>query len=498
MKYYTDEELNKLEKEQPVSSNVKYFSDADLDKLEMESKKVEKPETSIADKLGSFAYNAGQAAALGFADEAQGVKQAAERTSDNLLRKLFGSDLVDKFNKYLGTQEMTAPEGESLMESIKSGYKTGRDSARESEKLFKEKAPGYALAGSITGSLAPLGSSVLRAANPITYGLLTGSAGGLGRSSGESVTDLLQDTAKGAAIGGTVGVAAKYLPKLISSGAENLKTNLALKSLDVNKTGLKRLGENADEVAEYALRSGIIRPLQSADTKFAKLMELKDVAGSQLSKLRGKGESISIKDVMKAVNEKLKPLNLDSKYNIDTSKIKQAREAIQDIGQTFGREGGKISPTTNIKNIIDLKGKFGEASRKSLGEVNPSKDVLDVIRGGLRQAEISKLGSPEYLKALKDYSSNQTLQEIVKNLQANAGLNALGLTSIGAGAGAGIASGNPLLGLATAGLMSPAGRRAMSAIGAQTMDIGQKAGEAVNPAISRALQEIIHRRRGGL
>ena len=427
--YLTDEEIAKLEQD----SN-EYLSDADMAKLEaMSTPKYSTGEAALA------GFSKG--ATLGFNDEIVGGFDALKRGYDYLTGKTKDKGIIDA----LGT-----------------GYTTGRDAYRSYEDELQNQSPiafGSAnLASAVPSMFASAPASAVKAA--AAYGGLSG----FGQSEGEATTQL-KDAALGAAIGGGVAKGIEKAIPAIGKLAKNVKTTQGLKALGTSKADFSKL-EDADKLAELAYREGIIKP--GALSKGAgKVAELKKGATSVLDAQRvASTDKVPASEVLKELKKFAGDIDFSSK--LEKPLANQYKTVTSDILKKADKDG--LIP---IQDLIKYKTKLGELSRKSLGEVNPAKEVLDKSRKALREVEVKTLGTPEYLKSLDDYSKSQKLLSLIKKRDiSNKADNLLSPMRTAIGAGIGVAS-NPLAGVASILMSTPQGRQQIAAVlgsGANTTD----------------------------
>lgn len=420
-------------------------------------------------KTGAFLSNLGDTLSFGMSDEAEGLLGAASRGASYL-----AGDSQDK----------------GLLDSLKTGYTTSRDSARQLMKDYENQAGGYATAGKVAGVLSPLGFGAVRAANPILYGMGAGAAGGLGHSEGETVKEDLDNTLFGGVAGGAAGALFTKLPGAIANKSQDIKNWLALKAMGTSKGNLKKIGENADDVADVAMRAGVVNPFKLTGGKINALDEFKSATGNTIGKFRESqaDAKIPLDTVKKNLDKYIDEGLLTSKLEVDAPKLRQVQSSLKDVN-SLANKSGDIS----FNDLVKLKQKFGETSRKSFGEVNPSKDAVDKLRQGLRKTEMEAVNNPSYTAANKDYGNSKIVENLLKDLQSQSANNPLGILGTVGGVGTYGGTQDPSYTAAVAMLLSPTGRRALAAGGAQSIQLFQKIA-SINPIFARALQDKLARR----
>lgn len=216
----------------------------EVDPADFEEEAPPPREADLRDKALSFLTGLGRGATFGFADELAGAVAAPFRSV---------SDGV----------------------SIPEAYRAERDENRAVNRQLTERAPGYAMAGDVGGSIASplifgklaaagrLGAGAVRAAQaleaaPITSAALQGGLRGVGESESASeapapawLADVALEGLKGAAIGGgtakgiqLVGKGVSAVSGLAQNAADSVADGIALRAAGGERSSLKAMAKS--------------------------------------------------------------------------------------------------------------------------------------------------------------------------------------------------------------------------------------------------------------
>lgn len=229
---------------------------------------------------------------------------------------------------------------------------------------------------------------------------------------------------------------------------------------------MKRLGgEYGDDVAQLALDKGLINPLKSVDEKQALAKLLQQQTGDKISSVRESLPQFDKASVLDTIKSKM---DFNPDLGVNAARRSQLDTVAADLDKLSLE--GKI----NAKDLLDYKSALYELARKSNGEVNPVKDVLENARQGISKAEQSAANSAEYSADLGDYSKIKNIQNLLDNKASQAGNSMIGAGGMAGGIAGSIAGGAPggILGALAA---NPAMRAKIGEVGALAIDKGQKA-----------------------
>lgn len=408
----------------------------------------EKQKTSVIEAgLTGFA----KGATFGLNDEIQG-----------------GLGALNRVARYAVGNEPTAT---GYLDALKSGYTSSRDAQRYYQKQLENEHPIADFAGQISSAIPSL---FAKGAMSLGSMAAQGGLSGYGNSEKDNLSGQLQDTATGTAVGYGLGKAGE----LVGAGLgkvggllDNIKNKEALKALGAQKSQMKRLGgEYGDDVAQYAIDNGLINPLKNVSNKQEIASNLQSKIGDKISEIRSKLPDADTYNVKDAITNKM-DFNPDLGINADLTK--QLTTVSNDLDALA--KDGKI----NMKDLLDYKAQLFNLSRKSNGEINPAKDVLETARQGIGSYEQKLANSPGYSSDLKDYSKIKNIQNLLENKAAMASNSLLGMGGmIGGGAGitASTVTGDPKY-LALAALGSPAIRSRLG----ETAALGVNAVQKITP-----------------
>lgn len=324
----SDKTLKALRDGQPLDYSS--LSNDELQELNKHSKKPE--EVGPVSKTESFLRGAGQGASLGFADELTGALESL---------------VSDKT------------------------YKQARDESRANYKAAEEENPMTYLGGNIGGGLLTpipgigaakgVGQVALKAAQ-------LGAVGGLGASE-KDITDpaILEEMAKGAAIGGTLGGGAAAIGK----GVKALGGTTIGKAFQQGKEGNMLVGKEArqkigDELVDFAGKAG--EDIQSS---------LKGEAANKMSLLKQADESGQKIDV----DELLKKIYPEEAKNLPKSYTSEGDAARRKLAEPFGRAEGKPPVEDDLAKLMDDTYGGAKAAEVKPAEMTPTE--LDSFRRAL-------------------------------------------------------------------------------------------------------------------
>jgi len=406
---------------------------------------IEKPKTGILETLGMKAANG---ASFGNYDEVEGILGGVSRGAKNLF-----TDTGDK----------------SFIDAVKNGYQTDKNAARAYQHQMSKDNPVTSVVGELLPALPALGA---KGAISIGSMVKQGAVSGFGNSEEEDLLGMAKDTAIGGGISGALGGAAAGISKGVSklgSSLNELKNDLALKAVGGQKGNLKHVDRAfKNDMGQYALENGLVNPLQGTTAKQELAEQLGQGTGARLNEVRDSLPSFDKAAVLNTIKSKM---DFNPDLGINAARKSQLDTVLDDLEKRA--VNGKIP----AKDLLDYKSELFPLARKSNGEVNPVKDVLENARRGISAEEQALAGTAQYSRDLKDYAMVKHIQNLLDNKASQSGNSLLGMGGMiggAGGAGAAIATGNPEY--AALGLLgSPGARGKMGEIGAQVIHKSQKA-----------------------
>ncbi len=366
-----------------------------------------------------------------------------------------------------------------LLDAIKEGYSSTRDAERQKIGQGFNESPISSTVSQIAGSIPSM--AALPASLP-SY-LAQGAIAGFGGSTDRPV----QDTLTGGLVSGAAGKAGQMVGSGVTSVLDKIKIQEALKALGAQKTQLKGMPQQfKTDTAQYALDNGLINPLQGTATKQAANTSLNSATGQRLDAVRDTLPSVPKQDAINAVNSKI---NFNPDLEVNAPLTAQRDMILRDIGN-LGKTEGPLGPTEgkiNAKDLLDLKSAIFNMSRKSNGEINPAKDVLEQSRQGISSLEKKVANSGAYNKDLKDYAIGKKIENLLGNRASQEGNSMLGMGGLvgGGGAIAALASDRPELALLGA-LGLPAMRSKIGESAAKSIYTAQKLSKKLGVSTEQA------------
>lgn len=413
-----------------------------------------------------------------------------------------------------GTPVQEAPETPGLVEL----YREVRDRRKERDAAGAQQHPVAAGLGTTAGIglslLAPLpvakgGGAGATLGSRLGAGILTGAAyGGLdGLTNGDAdltrgdVGGALKDTAKGAALGGLLGLGGGLVTEGVRKAAPALR-QLAIKqgkrviqgNSDIAAATRKPL---SDEAVEEVLASGGIRPLSTTQKTYervAGLAEEQGAAYNQLVKeLEARGvhgpDARELADKMMARGAELEPRTLNEA--IPAEYLKRA-EQVAGKAQENGRLG--LSQAEDLKRSAQEMARYDRLTNSSTEEAK--QDVASMLRQSVEDAidEAAQTAGPGSEVERLGQQFVPTKQRLGRLLEARTFAekgaskaeqrSAVGLKDYLLGA----ASGGPATALGTALLSSVARNRAPSTISSGAYALAKALeGGGAHTGLARAL-----------
>jgi len=426
-----------------LASKPSFDPDAYLSQKEDKPSKKETPKTSTGEAV---AKGFADSATFGFGDEIEGAIGGASRG----IKYLAGNTKGDK----------------GFLDAVKTGYKSDRDATRAYDEQLRKDSPIASVGGGLLAAAPALGAKgAISIGNMVGQGALMGYGG----SDEEDLVGQAKDTAIGGGISGALGGAAAGISKgvgVIGNSLKDLKTELALKSLGAQKAQMKRLGgEYGDDVAQYAIDNGLINPFKSVSDKQSIAQVLQQKTGDTLQNTRANLPEFDKSSVLNSINSKM---NFNPELGVNAARKSQLDTVTADL------EKLAIEGKINAKELLDYKTNLYDLARKSNGEENPLKDVLENARRGISESEQSLANSGEYSGALKDYSKIKNIQMLLDNRASQSGNSLIGAGGMAGSVVGGVTGGTPgaLLG-AIAG--NPTMRSKAGEAAALGINAGQKA-----------------------
>lgn len=282
------------------------------------------------------------------------VRQLAQGASGGLSDELAGG--LEAAGRVVGLNGVGGPvkdisinkEGPTFsLDDIQKAYQTGRDHERTSLKNDLNENPITSSAANILGSVVSPINKITKGMSAAKAGLTLGGVYGFGNSEANNASDLVKDTATGAAMGGAVGktidVASPYIKNGFDSAGKALKSTA--EKLAVKATGAT--GKQSEKFAENAGRElldrGIVQFGDDAEKIASKsnlaIKNAENTIDSSLEALDNKGVTVSVDKIVKNLEDKIENLKKDPSQ---ASVVKKLQTMIDDIYET-GNSNVKIS-----------------------------------------------------------------------------------------------------------------------------------------------------------
>lgn len=393
--------------------------------------------TSEPSEINSLGRGLAQGASLGFADEITGGAEA-------LLNKVQGSD-----------------------ESLSDLYAKRRDESRAAYDRAKEANPKSFLTGEIGGGVGTAFIPGLGAANAAKIGTIAGKAAiqggiaGIGSSTADNAPEMLQDSVRGAALGGVAGAAGGALSKGVSYVAKNgvksatdavanklsdFAEMRAANALGATKRALNKQGlEKMKELGRSALDEGVVTPLATTDKMISRSQALRERGGKAMGEVYDAidNEGASTFNPLKVaskVDEKLSP---EFRTPINKGEVNQLENTLESILL----RGDKDIPLNKAQLLKEEIGKVAYPkgfTKDVTPKMQMARDAYSVIRESIDQSAedgSKKIGSENLLNTLqrgkKEYGLGKSFEDLLSNrVSSEEGNKLFGLTDTITGVGA--------------------------------------------------------------
>ena len=447
-----------------------------------------KPEDESSSEIESGIMHGLQGATGGFLDEIAGGVESAGRVAGV---KGLGGSFSD-----IGL----ADDGPTLdWEALRDAYKAARDKKRGVLRKQSDDNPEIATTSNIVGSMVSPLNKVTKGMSLAKAGATLGGLNAFGNSESEDLGGMIQDTATGALIGGTVGkavdVASPYVAKTANYVGEKLKPlaeKISARGLGAERGTIKKLGsEKTMEAGRYALDNGLHDLGLSTDDMIARNEALKKSGGEMMGRayqaIDDAGAStFNPLEVATKVDEQIGGFYRSPINRGETNQLENTLESILMRGdkniplseaQALKQELGKVANWKNNINITD-KEKMAREAYKII-----STSIDDAVKKG--SEAVNKAGLSETLSKGKDlFSKASTAEELLANkLAREDGNKFIGLTDAitgGAALGYGGMTGDWQTGL---GIM--AGKKGLEKYGAK---IASRSLDKVSKALMKSPQ----------
>lgn len=201
----------------------------ELEEQEYQYKKAKKAPDAPNEtgRLEALARGVADTRTYGNSDELGGVQDVAMDYGQRALNALGMADKSPgQVDQELKDQGFTGDLGPSNVKDI---YLSGRNDERAKNKKAKEDQPFFYGGGQLVG--AALAPSILPGSNLTTRGALEGGAYAEGSSEADNLKDVALDTAKGAGIGGAIGLATSKGQDVASYLGDKLKYSMPANSV---------------------------------------------------------------------------------------------------------------------------------------------------------------------------------------------------------------------------------------------------------------------------
>lgn len=433
----SDEELDKMVAQKLASNekphNYAALSDEELDKLVAEKLSKGAPkEQGLLSPFEAAKIKGTEGLLFGFRPAIAGVGGA------------IGS----------GYGTLTTPRDISLnqrlnetVRAIKEGFSESRDEANEEQKLASEQYPKLGMGAELAGNLvtAPL-APVKGIAGAAKLGALTGL--GAGVSKAESLSDIPEEVASGAAFGGLLGAGGKGLEKIVGSKpvqeiggfikkkAGDAGASIASGLTGLSKQDIKTFAGKTDDVQKIIQNYGDDIASASDDMREKIQSQIRSYRATESNKI---GQALDRSNPEKVIDinpivEKLESFKskLNPNYNADSIyEIEKIQKAIRDdAGET-----AKIS----LRQLHEANQYLQDQARGSYMKNGQIFQVPDKVAQAAKQtsSDVRKILNqlaPDIKEANNKLSQ---LHSIEKNINKNIiapGKSDAGLMSAGSGA----------------------------------------------------------------
>lgn len=341
-----------------------------------------------------------QGATAGFSDEFAGGVEAVGRAAG--LEGLGGPMKDIKLSE----------EGPTLNSKfLKEAYVKGRDKEREGLRLDSKFNPKLSTTAEIGGAVLSPINKVGKGLSLAKQGAIMGGITGAGNSEAEDASGLVEDTAKGAVIGGLLGKGAEY-------GANKLQDGFAKIAAKISTPKQKI---NAEQIKEAADRLGIkVTPAMLDDSGFVERLEY---TLTQSPSFIGQNIASKQKNVSEGLKKSVQDLTSES-TNLSPFQVGEKFKS----GVT-AKVGERLSPISSVFDEVAESTKNMPLSDRAKNTVirNIQADDYYALTGGAGKAK-QYVDMITNAKNVDQVKSTMTL--LNKDIQAAQGAEKLVLISI--------------------------------------------------------------------
>ncbi|CAB4152427.1 hypothetical protein UFOVP610_11 [uncultured Caudovirales phage] len=330
------------------------------------------PDAYLAKSTGGFdpdAYLANGQKELKSSAVETGIMQGLQGSTGGFLDEISGG--FEAGGRAIGVKGLGGPLKDiSLSEDslpisrdeLLAAYKEGRDKKREILKTQESERPALSIASNIAGGFASPVNKLTKGFSAAKTGLAMGGFYGLGNSEADSLSGMAIDTAKGAAIGGTIGKGFGVLADKVAPTSEKIAGKIS--------TAIPK--KNVDDLITSADNLGIkLTPGMLDDSGFVERLE------SSLAKSPSfMGQRLAGK--LKTINEQLREKSasmIDEATNLSPFQV----------GEKFksgvnAQVGEKLAPISQVFDEVAQSTKFIPISDRSRTAVIRNIQGLDTYK----------------------------------------------------------------------------------------------------------------------
>lgn len=414
-----------------------------------------------------------QGTTAGFADELGGAIQGG-------LDKVYGlfGDSPTEVNERLQREGFTGDIGPTSSGGM---YKQGRDEMRALDQEAKKANPGMYMAGEIGGGIlsaaATPGLNIAKGAKLATVAGKSGLAGGAA-GLGLSDADLTEgeygqaalDTAKGAALGAAFGTGTELAGRGLKYASTKLPDVLQkfAEKAAVNATGAtgKQAANFSEDAGRELLDRGIVRFGDSQSKIATRAGDAVSAANAQiddaLKTLEAGGAKVDANDIYNAVRSKIDELRGDPSQADVARLLENELDNLLNATDSLGSTELGVGAAEKIKRGYNRKaGNWADPEKGAVG-----KEMYQTFRHGVEDAAQAADPATAQLfeEGKKTFGLLRPIEEAAERRAATTAQSPVGglldMTSLASG----VATGNPLTGVAMAGARKMVAPRVSSSV----------------------------------
>jgi hypothetical protein len=398
-------------------------------------------------KLEGFGRGAAQGLTMGFGDELAGAGAAAQQ----------------KLSEFAGTMD---PEMHALAHADSEPYQQTRDAIRTANDAAQKEHPWLYAGGQVTGA-APLAMATGGggAARLIATSAGMGALSGTGESKAETPGGVLEDAAKGGAIGAVLPAAVVGVGKAAPALASGLRAG-------ANATGrriLRNVGGSigakvplSEEAVQEAYNSGVFKPFGTSKGAASRLEQIRAWLGDQKARIVKALEDAGI--VGPEADALLQQYGAEATSRASTSMNPSVPRVFESAAEQVGSKPA-VNGRLGLQQAEDLKSSLQDMASAAYKQLEPNEvaEAKKAAASMMRQAVENEItqqaagASPQTQAIAAQFKPlKERLGKIIEASDvANEGVaraanrNKFGILDIMAGSG-GFAHGGPLEGAAAA------------------------------------------------